>query len=488
LWPLDAPLYARGQPRAVNVTIYNSRATLSRIARPPEWEPALDTGGWALSLAFSHAERVDQHCGYVGIAVSVRPEAAAYTGEARGHVVLWLQDEGPGADAMAHSVRIALRAHIMPTPPRERRLLLDTHHSASYPQGFFPNDDLARLDREVMDWPADGPLAGHLELHRALFAAGYFVEQLTVPFHASGLDPANYGALLLLDPEEPIDSASAANLRAAVERSGLGLVVAADWWSSEQMRALDHADAAVDGAPIRICGSAGAHVPSLNRLLAPWGVRFGEGVWSGAYATGSTAPMIDHASGSAIVSFPRGGLLLRALVHRVRPTARGGEAARRGEPQHVGVLGVARVGAAGGWLAALADSSCTDDSSRRNCRHLLIDLVGHMLGQRLQRAAPLVAPEGHERLVRLVEPESSGATMGSLTNAQAAAFAADSRLLNPTTATVVPPWRGEVVSASVAGEPLVPSIAVCLGLCALCLLACTRAQRRRSILRKPKDC
>ena len=37
-----------------------------------------------------------------------------------------------------------------------------------------------------------------------------------------------------------------------------------------------------------VCGSAGANVPALNRLLSPFGIAFGTGVYVGGYTLGGS--------------------------------------------------------------------------------------------------------------------------------------------------------------------------------------------------------
>ena len=50
------------------------------------------------------------------------------------------------------------------------------------------------------------------------------------------------GALLLLDPEEPTLPEEVTKLRADINRRGLGLAVAADWFNPELMATLDYTD------------------------------------------------------------------------------------------------------------------------------------------------------------------------------------------------------------------------------------------------------
>ena len=58
-------------------------------------------------------------------------------------------------------------------------------------------------------------------------SSGFHVETLTGD--VSSFDAGDYGALLLLDPEEPWMPHEVAKLTRDVHELGLGLVVAADW-------------------------------------------------------------------------------------------------------------------------------------------------------------------------------------------------------------------------------------------------------------------
>ena len=85
-----------------------------------------------------------------------------------------------------------------------------------------------------MDWNGDHPHTNFRSLHGALRRAGFHVEALAGNF--SSFDASRYGALLLVDPEEPYHPAEARKLVEDVTRRGLGLLVAADWHDPALMR------------------------------------------------------------------------------------------------------------------------------------------------------------------------------------------------------------------------------------------------------------
>ena len=98
-----------------------------------------------------------------------------------------------------------------------------------------------------------------------------------------------------------------------------------------------------------VCGSGGANVPALNRLLAPLGIGFRSVAMSGSVSLGGRA--FDYLSGAAISAFPAAALLLHASLTRVtklRQPGRGLDVTR------VAVLGLHKPrGAGAGWVLAL---------------------------------------------------------------------------------------------------------------------------------------
>lgn len=97
----------------------------------------------------------------------------------------------------------------------------------------------------------------------------------------------------------------AKKLHADVLERGLGLVIAADWHDWQVMADLYYRD---DSArPEHYCATGGANVPAINRLLQPFGVSFVSAVYHGSYIVGGRR--VGHYAGSAISTFPAGGLV-----------------------------------------------------------------------------------------------------------------------------------------------------------------------------------
>lgn len=58
---------------------------------------------------------------------------------------------------------------------------------------------------------------------------------------------------------------------------------------------------------------AGSNIPSLNALLQPYNIAFGEKVFSGEFFLDKRQIMID--SGTEIIRFPKGGYLISARLN-----------------------------------------------------------------------------------------------------------------------------------------------------------------------------
>ena len=197
-------------------------------------------------MSFSYERRFRAWANFLGVALAVGPPPAGTAAEAaggggwegvvEGQIEIEVVAEREGGAATTSVVVVPVRVRVVRPPPRRRRLLFDLFHSSAYPNGFFPTDDLMRHPDELMDLHGDHPHTNYRSLAAELRAAGFFVELLRGSF--LDFDAAQYGALILADPEERWVPGEAAKLAADVRRRGLGLVVAADWHDPAVMAAL----------------------------------------------------------------------------------------------------------------------------------------------------------------------------------------------------------------------------------------------------------
>jgi len=49
------------------------------------------------------------------------------------------------------TVKLPVKVKVIPTPPRNKRLLWDQYHNLRYPPGYFPRDNL-RMKNDPLDW------------------------------------------------------------------------------------------------------------------------------------------------------------------------------------------------------------------------------------------------------------------------------------------------------------------------------------------------
>jgi len=174
---------------------------------------------------------------------------------------------------------------------------------------------------DVLDWHGDHPHTNFHQWYDALTDAGYFVEVLGSPFTC--FDAKNYGALLLVDLEEEYSEDEIAKLERDVREKGLGLFVAADWYSVSQMKSMKFLD---DNTHYEWeAATGGANVPALNDLLKNFGVQFGGDVVEGSVELGDDRVVVS--SGSHVARAPAGAYLqfgVRSFVRRNQGMVYGG--------------------------------------------------------------------------------------------------------------------------------------------------------------------
>lgn len=169
-----------------------------------------------------------------------------------------------------------LKVHIVPTPPRSKRILWDQFHNLRYPSGYFPRDALDVKD-DPFDWNADHPHTNFREMFTYLREKGYFIEVLGVPFTC--IDTSQYGTLMIVDPEEEYFPSEIEKLKDDVKNSGLSLLVIGDWYSVDVMKKINFFDENTRQWWIPVTG--GANVPALNDLLKEFDMSFGGRVYNG---------------------------------------------------------------------------------------------------------------------------------------------------------------------------------------------------------------
>eukprot|EP00752_Nemacystus_decipiens_P008224 g7354.t1 len=385
MWPFSRqPLYYSAQPVVLNVTVVNGMGVTGSITSLAWAEETFVRGdgddgvGNALDVKAEFSEVLWPWSGYLAVSLSVSEAGRNFQGLVLGALEVTVQSlAGPG-ESYPRTTHISLpvTVSVVPTPDRRRRLLWDQFHSVPYPPSYSPRDYLGD-DSDMLDRLGDHPHTNFRTLFEALLDAGYYVETLGSDW--SCFDAANYGALLVVDPEAELSREEKAKLEADVKDRGLSLVLFADWYSEEvvdQVRFVDD-NTRMPWTPL----TGGSNVPAINEFLLPaFGMALGGVVLDGLFSL--PGGEVHLAYGNAVSRMPPGGLLLSALSLRGAATRRREARGSQGESGAIytdvpvigaldtnGILsagesGTADVsGGAGGRVFLFGDSSCADDAA-----------------------------------------------------------------------------------------------------------------------------
>lgn len=362
MWPLcSQPLYHSSLPLMVNLTLLNPSAIAGVLDGTPKWVAAEHSD--ALTVSVASPAVLWPYFGSIGVFVEVTKKAAAFRGVASGTLSLAIRN-GDHVDTVLVPIRVA----VVPTPPPAKRILWDQFHNIPYPSAFVPRDKLEH-HHELLDGAGDHPHTNFHQLWNFLLAEGYFVEIL--PFEYSCLDLAQYGVVLLVDPEEAYFQDEVTALARAIKYANVSLLVFADWYDDAVLDTMDVFDTSTLSHWRAITG--GANIPALNTLLKDFSIELGTGAFSSVsvslLATDSDSDDGDGSgrdrtfpywSGSHITKFPVGGYLGR--VDGVDQSAM--MLNQSDVPlTDVPVLGLYQVPSKlGGRIAVFGDSSCIDAS------------------------------------------------------------------------------------------------------------------------------
>ena len=407
MWPYcTQPLYYDSMPTIVNVTILNGMGVSGRIVEGPTWHPYTPHFGQYLQMTFTHSDVLWPWSGWMAVWITVAESGKDWEGIARGHVAVTIEsppEEGEKAPRLSH-VRLTVKARIISTPPKHKRVLWDQFHNLRYPPGYFPRDNL-RMKSDPLDWNADHIHTNFRDMYQHLRNNGYYVEVLGSPFTC--FDASNYGTLMIVDPEEEYFPEEVTKLRRDVE-NGLSLVVFADWYNISVMKKVKFYDENAKQLWMPVTG--GSNIPALNYLLASWGVAFTDHVYEGDFTLGDHD--MHYATGASLAQFPSHGTVLRTDLSDLAHEMLEGETVRS---PSVPVLGLLQTesedepndesdGALdtepklAGRLVVYGDSNCLDNSHlQKDCFWLLdalleYSMVGHMAGLFSASAGPPVPP------------------------------------------------------------------------------------------------
>ncbi|XP_011314538.1 membrane-bound transcription factor site-1 protease [Fopius arisanus] len=310
MWPYcTQAVYHTAMPTVINVTIINGLGVSGQVSKVV-WHPYVNSengDGDKIEVTLTHSDVLWPWSGWLAVAVTVPRSAANWQGIAQGHITITVESPpGHGEHEPRRSIiDLPLKARVIPTPPRHKRILWDQYHNLRYPPGYFPRDDL-RAKNDPLDWNGDHIHTNFKEMYQHLRNNGYYLEVLGTPYTC--FKAKHYGTLLIVDAEEEFFPEEINKLKRDVEDEGLSIVVFADWYNVTVMRKVKFYDE--NTRQWWVPDTGGANVPALNDLLNEnWGVAFGDWVGDGQFRLGEHAP-INFVSGTNIARFPEGGILL----------------------------------------------------------------------------------------------------------------------------------------------------------------------------------
>jgi membrane-bound transcription factor site-1 protease len=401
MWPYcKQPIYARGRPTIANVTILNGMGVVGYVSEEPVWVPSPGAvNGSLLQVRFEWSQEIWPWAGYLAVFIEVAQTpttlAEGWAGAtAEGHVQLTVAsppqpgdpgfDEGSGTNPppwRKTQLQLPVKATLVATPPRAKRVLWDQFHSIRYPSPYVPRDNLA-VTTDLLDWNADHLHTNFREVFNYGRKWGYYFEILGGDYTC--FDANDYGTLLIVDPEEEYFKEEVAKLEDDVKNKGLSVVVFADWYSAEVVKRVRFFDENTLAWWTAITG--GANIPAVNDLLSPYGVAFGDLVFTGRLSSqkGAINRVAEFSSGNSIARLPKGAFVWRTSDLQDQTASVLKRIGRKYKPSGGGLPVLAAVqtvatssSAAGGRVIVFGDSNCIDTAHlKMDCWWLLEELLG----------------------------------------------------------------------------------------------------------------
>ncbi|XP_076052888.1 membrane-bound transcription factor site-1 protease [Oratosquilla oratoria] len=377
MWPYcTQPLYYGAMPTIINVTILNGMGVSGHIVNKPVWHPYTPQNGQYINVAFTYSELLWPWSGYLAVWISVNESAHDWEGYARGHISVTIQsppEEGETQPRTSY-IKLPVKAKIIPTPPRQKRILWDQFHNLRYPPGYFPRDNL-RMKNDPLDWNADHIHTNFKDMYQHLRNSGYYIEVLGSPFTC--FNAQDYGTLMIVDPEEEYFPEEVTKLRRDVE-NGLSIILFADWYNVSVMKKIKFYDENTKQLWMPVTG--GSNIPALNYLLASWGMALSDGVYEGDYSLGDRD--MYYATGTALAQFPKGGTVIRKTL---KNQAKEVLEAENENVEDVPILGFHQdPSKTGGRITVYGDSNCLDNSHlQKDCFWLLEALLEYTMSGHL---------------------------------------------------------------------------------------------------------
>lgn len=239
------------------------------------------------------------------------------------------------------------------------------------------------MKNDPLDWNGDHIHTNFKDMYINLRNLGYYIDVLGHPLTC--YDAADYGTLLLVDTEDEFFPEERQKLVKDVNEKGLSLIVFADWYNTSVMNKIKFYDE--NTRQWWTPNTGGANIPSLNELLAPWGISFSDEVLEGEMYFATNDATLHYASGAGIHTFPANGFVVPASSLNDQGTEVLTGSTRL--VHNVPVLGFYQSPhQGGGRIVVFGDSNCLDNSHlRRSCFWLLPILLSFTVTGKLPSLA-----------------------------------------------------------------------------------------------------
>lgn len=394
MWPYCAqPLFFSGSPAVINATILNGVSVVGHIASAPKWVPGIN--GQHVRISVSYSEILWPWTGYLAICIQVEEQARHWQGISEGVVQIEVVAAPYDVQSDVYVVSLPIKVSIVPTPAREKRVLWDQFHNLNYPSGYFPRDNL-HITTDILDWNGDHLHTNFRPIFDALREQGYFLDILTRDWTC--FDASNYGAIMIVDPEEDFFVDEIAKLQSDILNKDLSLVIMADWYDSELTNNLRFFDENTRSWWTPVTG--GANVPALNELLDTFGIELSNSALSGLVRM-ANGQDIEFLSGTSIIRFPQGGMVAGRGSPLRKHTPNSQDTSQ--SPVHEPILGGFHT--QGGRIVIFGDSNCMDMSHNTNyCTWLVNALIDFATGNSQEPSGTLFFPQ--HKLVQSLDPKN----------------------------------------------------------------------------------
>lgn len=371
MWPYcTQPLFYGSFPTVVNITLLNGMGVTGRIKGNPRWEPNINENGDLIEVAFTYSDHLWPWSGYFAVYISVSKKASEWEGQCKGLISFNVTSppKSESEEEQLSTINIPVIVKVIPTPPRNKRILWDQFHNIQYPSGYFPRDNLA-ITNNPLDWNGDHIHTNYRDLYMHLRSLGYYVEVLGTPFTC--FDASQYGVLLLIDLEEEYFADEITKLHEDIFKNKLSVIVIGEWYNTAVMERVRFFDE--NTRQWLTPETGGSNIPALNDLMKSWGISLTDKIFRGTFDINSQK--VEYSSGTSIGNFPSSGRVFYApkMIDQAKEILTGESIAQSDIP----VLGFYDPPEKfSGRIVVYGDSNCLDSVHMGNDCFWLLD---HML-------------------------------------------------------------------------------------------------------------